>query len=64
MPPKQAANAGLSEDLCPSCQTQYLTKPKASSGYHNPENANRMYQQVQARLIQMIKSDFVYYTVP
>jgi hypothetical protein len=55
MPPKQATSAGLSEDLCPICKTQFLTKPKASAGYHNPDNANRMYQQVTCkRLMEVI----------
>jgi len=36
----------LSNDLCPTCKVQRLTKPKPSSGYHTPEHAGRMYQQV------------------
>src|ERR1700677_605147 len=39
-------NSNLSEDLCPVCKVQFLTKPRVSEGYHTPENAGRMYQKV------------------
>lgn len=45
MPPKIINKSDLSNDPCPGCKVQFLTKPKVSSGYHNPDNANCMYQQ-------------------
>jgi hypothetical protein len=40
------SDPNLSDDYCPTCQTRFLTKPKASQGYHTPENVGGMYQQV------------------
>ncbi|KAJ7091508.1 hypothetical protein B0H15DRAFT_799955 [Mycena belliarum] len=31
-------------DLCPDCHTFFLTTPKASVGYHSPDNEGRIYQ--------------------
>jgi hypothetical protein len=41
-----ASDPNLSDDLCPTCQTRFLTKPKVSQGYHTPDNVGRMYRQV------------------
>jgi hypothetical protein len=38
--------SGLSNDLCPTCEQKFLTKPRPASGYYTPENAGRMYQEV------------------
>src|ERR1700734_1845805 len=40
------SNMELSDQLCPVCQTRFLTKPMYSQGYHTPENVGRMYQKV------------------
>jgi hypothetical protein len=56
MPPKHLTKDDLSDDICPTCQVQLLTKPKPSSGYHNPENANRMYQQVCSIIISPMEN--------
>src|SRR6202046_3920255 len=40
------SNMELSDQLCPVCQTRFLTKLMYSQGYHTPENVGRMYQKV------------------
>lgn len=51
-PPTPTTGLSMDSDICPVCRVQYLTKPKPSTGFHSPENANRMYQQVCHAIMQ------------
>ncbi|KAK6984207.1 hypothetical protein R3P38DRAFT_3105775, partial [Favolaschia claudopus] len=42
----RAATDELSDDVCPRCQTAFLTVPKPCVGFFNPKNEDRVYQHV------------------
>ncbi|TDL13730.1 hypothetical protein BD410DRAFT_810301 [Rickenella mellea] len=42
---QSGSGSAFDDDLCPSCQTKTLCRPKQCTGHHNPEHTGDWYQQ-------------------